>query len=209
MFIKRMILILLLGLTSVQSYSAEDVSDMTRDVRNLVDWIVDSVDHQQLPFIVIDKKEAKVFVFQPDGKSEGATSALIGTTIGDKTTPGVGLKKISEISLEERTTPAGRFEADLGFDLRRSELLWIDYESGFSMHVVLTANASERRLQRLTSENTADHRITYGCINVSSHFYKEVIHRIFKNSKGIVYILPEIDSVQKVFGTEAARYSQR
>jgi hypothetical protein len=204
-----MILILLLGLTSVQSNSTENMSSMTRDVRNLVDWILNSVDHQQLPFIVIDKKEAKVFVFQPDGKPEGATEALLGTTVGDETIPGVGKKKISEISLEERTTPAGRFEADLGFDLRRSELLWIDYESGFSMHVVVTTNASERRLQRLSSENVEDHRITYGCINVSSRFYKEVIHATFKNSKGIVYILPEVSSIQKVFGLEAARFSQR
>lgn len=209
MRIKRIVLILLSVLVSGQSYSADNTAGMTREARDLVDWVLDSVDHQQLPFVVIDKKAAKVFVFKSDGKLHGVSSALMGVTLGDHTLPGVGNKKISDITIAERTTPAGRFEADLGLDLHKSEILWIDYESGLSMHPVVTAIASERRLQRLSSEDATQHRITYGCINVPNTFYKQVIQPTFKHTKGIVYILPEIDSIHKVFGPEAARYSQR
>lgn len=209
MFAGKVVALLLFGLVSAQSFSADQTIGVTRDARNLADWIVDSADHQNLPFIVIDKKEAKVFVYHPDGKLHAATSALMGVTIGDDTAIGVGKKKIADVLVAERTTPAGRFEADLGRDLQKTELLWIDYDSGVSMHVVVTGVASERRLQRLSSEEPAEHRITYGCINVSSKFYRDVVHKTFESSNGIVYILPEVHSIQHVFGPEAARYSLR
>lgn len=187
----------------------EPVSALTREVKNLADWVIHTDNHQQLPFIVIDKKAASVFVFTFEGKLMGSTPALLGIAVGDDTAPGIGKKKLSEIREHERTTPAGRFEASLGLDLNKTEMLWIDYESGVSMHVVVTGNAKERRLQRLLSDDSTQRRITYGCINVSSQFYKLVIQPIFRKSSGIVYILPETHSIQKVFGPEASRFSQR
>ena len=191
------------------SQASDRRTDLTPDARNFVDWIVHSADHQNLPFIVVDKKAAKVFVYRGDGTLLGAASALLGVTPGDDTSPGVGKKKLADIRKEERTTPAGRFVADLGLDLQNSEILWIDYDSGLSLHIVVTSNAAERRQQRLTSQQVEDLRITYGCINVSKQFYKEIVYPTFKNTSGIVYILPEIHSIQTVFGHEAARFAQR
>lgn len=191
------------------SQASDRKTDLTRDARNFVDWIVHTADHQNLPFIVVDKKAAKVFVYRGDGTLLGAASALLGVTLGDDTAPDVGKKKLADIRKEERTTPAGRFVADLGLDLQNSEILWIDYDSGLSLHIVVTGNAAERRQQRLTSQLVADLRITYGCINVSKQFYKEIVYPTFKNTSGIVYILPEVHSIHKVFGNEAARFAQR
>lgn len=178
-------------------------------VKNLSDWINTSADNQNLPFIIIDKKEAKVFVFHANGQLFAVLPALVGATIGDDITPGVGKKKISDISVEERMTPAGRFVAQIGLNANKSEILWIDYESGLSMHPVITNNPAEHRLQRLSSNDTTERRITYGCINISKNLYNDFIHPTFKNSMGIVYILPEVRSIFEVFGSEAYRFTQR
>lgn len=85
----------------------------------------------------------------------------------------------------------------------------MDYDSALSLHPVVTSNPSEHRIQRLSSANAADHRISYGCIDVSGEFYKEVVHPLFKKTGGIVYILPEEHSFLTVFGPEAARFSRR
>lgn len=202
-------LLLLFTLFSGYIQSAGNANTLTHDAKNLADWISESGDNQALPFIIVDKKGTRVFIFHANGNLHGTTRALIGTMIGDDITPGVGNKKIVDVTLQERTTPAGRFESQLGFSSTKSELLWIDYESGVSMHPVVTSNPSENRLRRLASSNASEHRITYGCVNVSRLFYKEQVHEAFKITGGIVYILPEIHSILKVFGPEAARFSQR
>lgn len=191
------------------SQASGQLVNLTQDARNFVGWVMYSADHQNLPFIVVDKKAAKIFVFQGDGTLHGVASALLGITIGDDTSPGVGKKKLADIRKDERTTPAGRFVADLGLDLQNSEILWIDYDSGLSLHTVVTLNASEQRLKRLASKQVSDLRITFGCINVSEQFYKEIVYPTFKNTSGIVYILPEVHSLQNVFGHEAARFAQK
>jgi hypothetical protein len=196
----------LASITSAAHY-ADYHLDLSRDARNLAAWVIDSADNQDLPFIIIDKKEAKIFVFRPNGTFLAASPALLGRKIGDDITPGVGQKKLAEISANEKTTPAGRYMAGLGSSLDKSELVWIDYESGASIHPVVTSNPSERRLERLASSKIADRRITYGCVNVPSLFYKEAIHPTFENSSAVVYILPEIHSIKTVFGAEADSFS--
>ncbi|MDZ4055786.1 MAG: hypothetical protein U1D69_02290, partial [Polynucleobacter sp.] len=122
--------------------------------------------------------------------------------------PGIGKKKLNQITIEERSTPAGRFEGQLGSDANYSGLVWVDYESGLSIHPVVTNIPSEKRLQRLSSNNPKDRRITYGCINVSHEFYRDQIHPTFRDFGGVIYILPEVHSIQTVFGSEAAAFNQ-
>lgn len=198
-----------LALVNSSVQCVENGIELSHESKNLAYWVIDSGDNQNLPFIIVDKREAMVFMFLSDGGFYKASPALIGTTIGDDISPGVGQKKLSDIGIEERTTPAGRFESQLGTSPNKSELLWIDYESGVSMHPVVTSNASEHRLERLSGTNISARRITYGCVNVSSHFYTEAIHPTFKYTSGIVYILPEVHSIKTVFGAEADRFSQR
>lgn len=208
--IKTRFLVLLVSLVVAgASFGASNSISLTPEAKHLAAWIVSALDHQQLPFMIIDKREAKVFVFLADGSLHGSAAALLGITLGDDTAPGVGEKKLRDIHVDERTTPAGRFVADLGLDLSNSMILWIDYDSGLSLHIVPTGVPSERRLQRLSSTQPADLRITYGCINVSKQFYTEFVYPTFKNTSGIVYILPEVHSIQQVFGAQAANHEPR
>ena len=83
----------------------------SHEARHVADWVVDSVDNRSLPFAIVDKTDAKVFVFDADGRLRGAAPALLGLARGDDAVPGIGDRKLSSIRPEERTTPAGRFVA--------------------------------------------------------------------------------------------------
>jgi hypothetical protein len=176
----------------------------SRAVRHIADWVVDSVDNRGLPFVIIDKTEARIFVFDASGRIRGAAPALLGLARGDDTVPGIGERELSKIRPEERTTPAGRFVAELGMSIRgknTEDILWVDYDSALSLHRVINSNPRDRRLERLATPTPADNRISYGCINVPAAFYDEVVDPSFTGTRGIVYVLPEIRPVRQVFGS--------
>jgi hypothetical protein len=168
-------------------------------VRQVADWIVDSGDNQGMPFVIVDKTAAEVFVFQPDGRLRGASPALMGLARGDESAPGIGQRKLARILPEERTTPAGRFVAALGRNAHGVEILWIDYDTALSMHRVIPGKAEEQRATRLATPTPLDNRITYGCINVPVAFYTRVVSPSFKKTNGVVYVLPEVRAIQAVF----------
>lgn len=181
----------------------------SQDATRVANWVVTSQDNKGLPFVIIDKIRAKVFVFDPAGRLQGATLALLGMARGDDTVPGIGSRKLSAIRPQERTTPAGRFVADLGRDLQ-SDILWVDYSAAISLHRVVTGNPGDHRRQRLATASPLDKRISYGCINVPAKFYDDVVLKTFTGTSGIVYILPEIKSLQDVFSlAESADGAQR
>jgi hypothetical protein len=171
----------------------------SRDTRRMADWVVAAHDNAGLPFVIIDKVAAKVFVFDPHGRLSGAAPALLGLTRGDDTVPGIGQRKLATIGPNERTTPAGRFVASLGRDLGEKDVLWVDYASGVALHRVVTSNPREHRLQRLASPSPLQRRISYGCINVPAGFYDAIIDPAFAGSSGVVYILPETRPLEQVF----------
>jgi len=170
----------------------------SRDARHVADWVVDSGDNRRMPFAIVDKVGAQVFVFDADGRLRGAAAALLGLARGDDAVPGIGNRKLSTIRPEERTTPAGRFVAALGRNARGEDVLWIDYDGAFSMHRVI---ATQDRLKRLATPTPLDNRISYGCINVPAKFYDNVVRPAFTGTDGIVYILPETRLASKVFAS--------
>jgi hypothetical protein len=169
------------------------------DVHHVADWVVDSADNGGLPFVIVDKQHAKVFVFDKDGRLIGRAWALVGLTPGDDSVPGIGTMPLKVITPEMRTTPAGRFVAELGHDLGPLDVLWVDYDDAISLHRVINTNPAERRLERIVSDRPAEHRIFYGCINVPTKFFDSVVGPLFKDTKGIVYILPEVKPMSTVF----------
>jgi hypothetical protein len=173
----------------------------SQDARHVADWVVDSGDNCSMPFVIVDKKDAKVFVFDADGRLRGAAPALLGLAIGDDAVRGIGDRKLSSIRPEERTTPAGRFVAALGFNSSGKEILWVDYDGAVSMHPVVTTKPEERRTQRLATPTPLDNRISYGCINVPAKFFENVVRPAFTGTNGIVYVLPETRSAREVFAS--------
>ena len=171
------------------------------EARKLAEWVMDSSDNGKLPFIIVDKVNARVFVFDSQGQLRGATSALLGLAVGDDSVPGIGQRKLSSIRPAERTTPAGRFVASLDRDIHGQEILWVDYDTAVSLHPIVKGTPKERRAERLASPSPLDKRISYGCINVPVGFYEKVVSPTFTRTNGVVYVLPETRSAQEVFGS--------
>ena len=162
-------------------------------------WVHETADNQGLPFLIIDKVGAQVLAFDPQGRLLGTTPALMGLTHGDISSPGIGHRPLSAITPDERITPAGRFVASIGENLGGKSILWIDYDAALSLHPVITTRAADRRLERLATAAPDDNRISYGCVNVPTRFYGDIVQPMFKGTMGVVYILPESRSLAQVF----------
>lgn len=174
--------------SSQADFASESASRRTRD---MADWVVGSKDNHNRPFAIVDKVNARIYVFDVKGRLQGAAPVLLGLAPGDYVTPGTGQMRISRIHPAQRTTPAGRFVATLGRNSHGKDILWVDYEHAISMHPVITSRPQERRAQRLDTPSPLDNRISYGCINVPVKFFNDVIQSRFSGTGGVVYVLPE------------------
>ncbi|MFD2430277.1 hypothetical protein ACFSUK_23595 [Sphingobium scionense] len=75
------------------------------DARRVIDWIAATGDNHGLPYAIVDKQAAHVFLFDAKGKALADAPVLIGIAPGDDATPGVGKKSLAEIGPAEKTTP--------------------------------------------------------------------------------------------------------
>jgi len=202
--------ILLMPAVTPEAIAAESSAVLDADTvlspqaRKLADWIAATGDHAGAAFIIVDKQRARVLVFEPDARLRAHSAVLLGLARGDASVPGIGTRPMAQILPAERTTPAGRFVAERGRNTQGEDVVWVDYDAAVSMHRVRTGNPVERRAQRLASPTINDNRISYGCINVPVAFYEQFIQPIFAERKAMVYVLPEIKSVNEVFGISEA-----
>ena len=179
-------------------------------VSALARWAVDTGDAQGRPFVIVDKEAARVFAYDAEGAAIGSAPALLGVARGDHSVPGVGDRELSDIPPQDRTTPAGRFVASYGPAAGGGQVLWVDYGAAISLHPLAPMSPKERRPQRLRSATPLDNRITFGCINVPKAFYDRVVRPAFKDTTGVVYILPDTLDLAEVFpafAAEAALYA--
>ena len=180
-------------------FGTEEASD---DVRIVADWSLRSGNSLKMPFVILDKKEAKLFLFNAGGQLLGAAPALLGAAVGDKDFEGVGNKTLSNIPPEQRITPAGRYVGWGGKYLGKGKYFWINYKAGLAIHAVVNP-PGQRRLERIVSPDPREHRISWGCINVPTTFFNAEMRRVFAASNGIVYILPENMPASEFFGITA------
>ena len=174
-------------------FGQEPASSQARQMAN---WIVHSSDHKNRSFVIVDKTDAKVFVFNPAGRLKAAAPALLGEAVGDDTVPGIGDKPLAQVLPHEKTTPAGRFIAEVGMSTRGEDVVWVDYDSAVSMHRVLKI---DQRVQRLASPTPADNRMSFGCINVPPRFYEQVLRPAVDAGGAVIYVLPETRPLRQTF----------
>jgi hypothetical protein len=171
------------------------------DAQQLADWIAHTRDHEGKPFFLIDKVHATLYVFDGSVRLRASSPVLLGAARGDDSVPGIGTRPMSQILPAERTTPAGRFMAEVGRNLQGEDIVWVDHDAAISMHRVRTGNPVERRAERLRTPTVDDNRISYGCINVPVDFYGQHVKRVFAASRmAVVYVMPETRSLQAQFG---------
>lgn len=172
----------------------------SQDADAMLRWVRATGDNGGRPFAIVDKKEARLFVFEGNGRVIGAAPALLGQAVGDDTVPGVGDKPQSQVLPQERTTPAGRFAAEPGLNLTGEDVIWVDYDSGFAIHRLRPGASYPRRVKHLMSPNARDHRMSLGCVVVSASFYDSVVKPTLGEQPTVVYVLPETRSLTRQFG---------
>lgn len=177
-----------------------DASPLTRSAAESINL---AADNKGLPYFIVDKAGARLYVFNGQGQSLANAPVLLGLALGDDTVPGIGDRKISDILPFERTTPAGRFMGESGINASGDDIVWVDYDAAVSMHRVRSNVPQQRRLQRLASSTVADNRISYGCINVPVKFYDQFVKPVFDRGSAIIYVLPDSKSLSSVFGWPA------
>ena len=170
------------------------------DAQRVADWVAATRDNGLRDFVIVDKRAARVYVFDLQARLQAYAPALLGAARGDQSVPGIGNRPIAQVLPHERTTPAGRFVAEPGINTQGEDVVWVDYDAAVSMHRVRTTEAAERRLERLASPGIDDKRISYGCINLPVQFYESQLRpRVHGGHGAVVYVLPEVLPLQQVF----------
>jgi hypothetical protein len=169
------------------------------DARYAAGWVLQAADNEGLPFAVVDKRDARIYVFDASGRLVGASAALLGLTPGDQSTPDAALRTPGQPADDERTTPAGRFAAQPGRNDKGEAIVWVDYDASLAIHRLRSAPAQERRAARLASATPDDNRISLGCIVVPESFYDMVVDPVLGRGRSVVYVLPETRPARTLF----------
>lgn len=179
--------------------AAQDFSSThpSADAARLVEWVQHSGNARGRPFAVVDKRSAHIYVFDRKAHLAGHSPAILGSAVGDTIAPEVGLHaQQGRVPLAERTTPAGRFDAEPGEDVTGESLVWVDYDSAFAIHRVRPGSTWKVRASRLASGSPAGKRLSWGCVVVPADFYQQVVGRVLGGARSVVYVLPEQSSLQ-------------
>lgn len=186
---------------AVAAAAPAGAAPLTPDARQLHDWVVEAGDHHGKPFAIVDKKAARIYVFDGTGRMQGASSVLLGQAPGDDIAPDVGEHtQQGVVPFQERTTPAGRFAAKPGVNASGEQVIWVDWDSAFAIHRLRPGRSLREREQRLASTDPAEHRASYGCVVVPVKFYTEVVQRWLGRGRAMVYVMRENGDPRDILG---------
>ncbi|RCW67555.1 L,D-transpeptidase [Pseudorhodoferax soli] len=175
-------------------------AEFSADARQVADWVQQSNDNAGLPYALVDKKAAMLYLFGADGQLRAATPALLGAAPGDRGAPDLNQRDLSTLGWHERTTPAGRYVAQPGRNLQGEPVVWVDYGAALAIHRLRPGPARERRAERLRSATPADNKVSLGCVVVPVAFYTEQVEPLLGQGRSVVYILPETMAASEAFG---------
>lgn len=179
--------------------SLDRLQSAAPEVRDVVQWVGASKDNAGLPFIVVDKTNARVYAFTPAAQLKATAPILLGMGLGDEVLVSPDAP-MSAIPPQKRITPAGRYLSRLAFEKPGKQILVIDAKNLISLHIVAKGTPAQRRAERLASLAADDNRVSFGCINVPPAFFKTVVSPDFTPANGIVYVLPEKTTAAQLFG---------
>jgi len=158
------------------------------DVRRLVQWTMSTQDHADMPFVVIDKANARLYVFDSIGHLRGSAPVLLAAAHADEATPAA--------------TPAGRFVADMPASASEGGIVWTNAAGLVSLHALAAARDGEQR--RLDSPRVEDKRVSQGPLLVTATFYREYLDAL-RTQRSVAYVLPEASPLERVFGRTLAQ----
>ncbi len=179
-------------------HAQDPVPDGSADVRYALEWIRQAQDNSGRAFAVVDKKKARILVFNRRSELVGTSPVLLGLTPGDHGRSQVSDREVRTLGRGERSTPAGRFETEPGRNLKGEDVVWINYDAALAIHRLRPGADYHERARRMRSTETADHRASLGCVIVPGDFFDSVVKPALGQGAGVVYVLPESRSVQEM-----------
>jgi hypothetical protein len=181
--------------------AAESVSEsaLSEDADVAARWVMHSEDNRGLPFAIVDKKRARLYVFASTGRLIAGSPILLGLSVGDASIAGIASRTPASLAPAERTTPAGRFESEPGHNAQGEDIVWFDYDAALAIHRLRPSPASQHREERMDSPRSDAKRISYGCIVVPVAFYDAVVRPSLGYQRGVVYVLPETRPLAEMF----------
>ena len=170
------------------------------DAREVAAWVQASDDAGGKPYLIVDKKAARLFVFEADGRLLAATPVILGAAVGDGSTPGVGERaQKGTLTPEDKTTPAGRYVTEPGRNIDGEHVIWLDYGEALALHRLRPGRSYKTRAARLASSQPQERRLSLGCVVVPVDFYLDVVQPLLGSRSGVVYVLPETQSARQLF----------
>ena len=170
------------------------------DAREVAAWVQASDDAGGKPYLIVDKKAARLFVFEADGRLLAATPVILGAALGDNSTPGVGERaQNGTLRPEDKTTPAGRYVTQPGRNIDGEHVVWLDYGEALALHRLRPGRSYKARAARLASSQPEERRLSLGCVVVPVEFYLDVVKPLLGSRSGVVYVLPETQSARDLF----------
>ena len=157
----------------------------------LASQILASGDARGRSFAIVDKHRGEILIHASDGRLIGRSPALLGSALGDESIAGVGERtQRGALRAEDRTTPAGRFDARVGQNNTGERVVWVDWEAALAIHRLRDAPNRADRQRRLV-QLPRYRRVTDGCIVVPGVFFDSVVLPALTGRPSVVYILPE------------------
>lgn len=167
-------------------------------IQNFAADVMRASDAAGKAFGVIDKPRATLWIFDAQGRLLDRSPVLVGQARGDVAPADIGTRPLNKIRPHEKITSSGRFVTEGGRNLSGEDIVWLDYDSAMSLHRVRNV-PGENRAKRLATEDVADNRISFGCVNIPADFYDRHIKPLFGIRPGVVYVLPESKTLSEVF----------
>ncbi len=166
------------------------LSDLAREraspeVEHVAKWAVETRDHADLPFIVVDKARARLFAFDASGRLLASAPVLLGASRADG-------------PAAPAATPAGRFVAATWLSVPGHQIVWINGDAAVFLNGIPSGVSPGRGPQRLASDDVADKRISDGSLHVAGQFYRDYLSPL-EAQGSVVYVLPEVLPVREVF----------
>ena len=172
-----------------QYTQGQQISGVSKDVSNTINWVVDNKDHKGKSFVVADKAKGVIHVVSPDGKVLNTQNALFGKGKGNSAVTGntpsgrFALKKTDTKTLTKADQKAfGDSVLDLT-DPHTGRAITAEDGLIFAMHRVINTPQRHKALNTATAN---DNYISNGCINIPTAFYDTAVDGL---DGAMVYIL--------------------
>lgn len=158
---------------------------------HLAQWVTANGDAGGLPFVVVDKAQARIHRFDGEGRLQASGSVLLSAL------------QVDDPALA--ATPAGRFVAHPDL-LHGGGLAWYGRNGELLLHGPQSGQAPGRAAYRLASLDTSDRRISDGSLHVEAGFYQQHLQAL-RGRPSVAYVLPEQLGMDEVFGGAGAQHA--